>query len=596
MKKTIIATACVVFVTTTVAQVRPTRPTRPVPVTTHEIKPAVVEIFEHGNYSGKGIMLQPGTYRLTGPGDMNDMISSIKVPKGMVVMIYEHANEAGGYGSYTDLMENTPDLAAYNFNDKVSYLNIFTVEKAGGYVWARGRNENNNLVPGHWERKRASGVLPNNAPPATVFEVYDLKDAFSAPMATQAELDEFNKVVTQQSGVGILGGESTAAFYYHHNKPGEEVYKYKKVIDPARLPGAFFDWAANKLGWAGFVVKPVEIITDIAGDIKDWIFGSSSTKMQMDCWYPVSEFRQTVCGKMKEDAFLCGQDFIHTQVTVDKDICFNLIPSPAFSSMLTNRWTNETSEHIEGEIKSKNLMNFDTRTQKSTETTTPRNPMLMQVKKDANVCFYGPWMGDILDINLNVPIPLTNQRVELADLSLRKNNEIHPINQLWRKSGKEILLTAVVDNTGYFQVKGNREVEASGLNQHMRFYIAFSLPGTSSPRVLVNSPTREYEINGIAFDATDNPVLDIPAETVNLQYKGYDAVKVNLNSLIRLQKTCKVFFDKVRKRANGSIQGYIVVETERISKPGGSFNITVKDLTPDTMPDFHEVTPVRTGQ
>ena len=487
------------------------------------------------------------------------------------------------------------DLAVYNFNDKTSFINVFAMENSAGLLWARGRNTNNNMVPGHWERKRANGAKPDNLPPAVVFEVYDIHDAFSAPTATQAEIDEFNKVSSAQSGVGVLGGESTAPFYYHHNKPNEEVYKYKKVIDPSRLPGAFFDWAANKLGWAGFVVKPFEVAADLAGDIKDFIFGSSSTKMKMDCWYPDSEFRQTVCGKMQEDAFICGQDFIHTQVTVDKDVCMNLVPSPAFTPMLTNRWTGETTDHIEGEVKSRNLANFNPATQKSTETTTPRNPLLMQIKKDENVCLYGPWMGDILDINLNVPVPLTNQKVELADISLRKNNEIHPINQLWKKVGKEYQLTAIVDGTGYFQEKGNREIEASGLNQHMRFYIAFTLPGTSNPRVVLNSNTREYDINGVAFDVSDNPVLDVPAETITLKYRGNVAVKVNLNSFVRLQKTCKVFFEKIRKRANGSIQGYMVVETERITRPGGSINITVKDQTPD-MPVLHDMTPVRERQ
>jgi hypothetical protein len=245
------------------------------------------------------------------------------------------------------------------------------------------------------------------------------------------------------------------------------------VIDPARLPGEFFNWLSDKLGDAGFLVKPFEVITDIAGDIKDWIFGSSSTKMKMDCWFPVSEYRKTVCGKLRKDVHICTQDYLHTQVTIDKDACFNLIPSERFASMLTNRWTNETSTEIEGEVKPKHHSNYNTQTGKSTENTTPVNPLLLEIKKDENICLYGAWMGDIMDLNVKVPIPLTDVKIDVGNIDLRKNNEIHPVNQLWRKKGNETQLMAIVDGTGYFQKTGNGEIAASGLNQRMRFYKAF---------------------------------------------------------------------------------------------------------------------------
>ena len=35
-------------------------------------------------------------------------------------------------------------------------------------------------------------------------------------------------------------------------------------------------------------------------------------------------------------------------------------------------------------------------------------------------------------------------------------------------------------------------------------------------------------------------------------------------------------FDTVKQRATGDIQGFIVVETEKITKPGGSINLFVK--------------------
>lgn len=542
-----------------------------------------VTVYEHVNFTGQSKSYGVGTFRFLSAADLNDMVSSIKVPAGMGVIIYEHANEKGGYGSYGDILEDIPDLSVYNFSDKASYITVISTVREG-FVWARNRMVNNEFVAGHWERKRANGVLPDNALPmvlSQLSETFDPNDAASAPQATQSEIDEFNDIMKNQLGVGVLSGETTRPFYYHNNQAGEQVYKYNKIIDPARLPGKFFDWASQQLGWAGFVVKPFELVTELATDIKDFFFGSSSTKMAIDCWYPDSEFKKTVCGKMEEDVEICTQDYSHTKVTVDKDVCYNLMPSERFKPMLTNRWTGETHDKIEGEVKPVYLMNYNPQTQKSTEGLTPHNPLLMQIKKDENVCLYGPWMADILDINLKIPIPLTDESVSLGNIDLRKANEIHPVNQFWRKNGNETQLIAIADGTGYFQKTGNNEIAASGLNQRMRFYLAFIIP----PHIdAFNSGNRAYDINAIAFDIIDNPVLDIQPETVSLKYNGVSRVVVNDNSFIRIQKTHRVFFDKVRKRPNGYVQGYIVVETEPIRKQGGSINIFVKDQTVDNSP------------
>lgn len=563
------------------------------PVTTvRPVNNQAVTIYEHGNYGGRMKSLVAGTYRFYSAADMNDMVSSLRVPAGMAVLIYEHANEKGGFGNYTDLLEDCPDLSIYDLNDKTSYLSVFSLSRPG-YVYARGKTVNGQYVAGHWERQRADGRKPDNAPPAIVSflpEFFDPNDMANAPLATQAELDEFEQIRNNQQNVGVLGGETTKPIYYHHNKAGEEVYKYNKVIDPARLPGKFFDWAADKLGRAGFIVKPFELATEIATDIKDWIFGSSSTKMEMDCWYPVSEYRKTVCGTLKEDNKICTQDYLHTKVTVDKDVCFYLKPHANFNSMLSNRWTGQTHDGIEGEVKPFYPVNYNTQTGKSVETLTPRNPLLLQLKENDQVCLYGAWMGDIMDINLKVPIPFTDESIDIANIDLRSSNEIHPVNQFWRKAGQEWQLTAITDGTGYFEKKGNGEVEASGLNQRMRFYYAFIIPG--KPGAL-DPAFREYHVNGVGFEFTDIPAREVAAETLTLKHNGVVRLKVNDNSFIRNQRTHRVFFDKVRKRPNGYIQGYIVVETEPIAKRGGSINLFIKDVTVNNSPANPDRLPVR---
>ncbi len=581
MKRIVSLIIGILFLQNMYGQIKKGQPitTKPL-VKTRPVSQEVI-LYEHPNYSGRFKTLGVGQYPLS---DFNDLGSSITVPAGMVVVIYEHAKEAGGYGIYVDLMEDCPDLSIYNFNGKASYVNVFRSSSNTGLLWARNRIDKNLFIPGHWERARANGIMPDNSPPAVVSSLSQtgfLDDYSNAPLASQAEIDEFNDIRMNQMNVAVLEGETTKPFYYHHNQPAEELYRYYKIIDPARLPGGFFNWASEKLGWAGLVVEPLESLTDYAGDIKDWLFGSGSTKMKMDCWYPVSELKKTVCGKMKEDVFICPQDYMHTQVTIDKDVCLSLVPSERFNSMLSNRWTGETHDDIEGEVKAKNVANFNPALNKTIETLTPLNPLLQQIKKDENVCLYGPWMGDILDISLKFPIPFTNAKMELANINVRKSNEIHPINQLWRRIGNEIQLIAIADETGYFQKTGNGEVAASGLNQRMRFYIAFSFP--ANPDVMTG-PTLEYHINGVGFEFTHYPVQDIQPEIITLKNNGVVRVKINDNSFVRAQKTHTVFFEKVRKRADGSLQGYIVVETERITKPGGSINIFVKDVTVNNSP------------
>jgi len=117
-----------------------------------------VVIFENPNFGGRAKTVGVGEYRLL---DFNDIASSIKVPTGLAAMIYEHADEGGGYGISVDLLEDCPDLSKYNFNDKVSYIVVFGTKRPG-FFWARNSLRNGQFVAGHWERERASGPPPPN--------------------------------------------------------------------------------------------------------------------------------------------------------------------------------------------------------------------------------------------------------------------------------------------------------------------------------------------------------------------------------------------------------------------------------------------------
>ena len=86
----------------------------------------LIIVYENVNFGGRSKVLGVGAYRFFTPADFNDVISSIKVPAGLAAVVYADADEGGGYGSWVDLLEDWPDLSKINFNEKISYINVFS--------------------------------------------------------------------------------------------------------------------------------------------------------------------------------------------------------------------------------------------------------------------------------------------------------------------------------------------------------------------------------------------------------------------------------------------------------------------------------------
>src|SRR5690242_8884047 len=124
-----------------------------------------VMLFSDQQFAGSSVPLDEGHTRFI--SDFNDSTSSIRVTPGYCAMLYEHANEFGGYGAWVDLLEDCPDLSVYGFDKKTSYVHVFRIER-DGFVWARGAISDGQFVPGHWERKRASGGSDLNGTVAVV--------------------------------------------------------------------------------------------------------------------------------------------------------------------------------------------------------------------------------------------------------------------------------------------------------------------------------------------------------------------------------------------------------------------------------------------
>jgi hypothetical protein len=117
-----------------------------------------VVLYENANFGGRSQTLGIGEHRLS---DFNEIASSIKVPKGLVALLYEHADAGGGYGIEVDVLEDRSDLSRLNFNDKLSYLTVVSSPDSLGKVWVRNSVQNGQFVSGHWEAPRASGTPVN---------------------------------------------------------------------------------------------------------------------------------------------------------------------------------------------------------------------------------------------------------------------------------------------------------------------------------------------------------------------------------------------------------------------------------------------------
>ena len=125
----------------------------------------LVTLFSDRQFAGSSVPLDEGETRF--PADFNDSASSVRVASGYCAVLYEHANEFGGYGASVDLLEDCPDLSVYGFDKKTLSVRVFRTEH-DGFGWARGAMRDGQFVAGHWERKRARGGSDLNSTVAVV--------------------------------------------------------------------------------------------------------------------------------------------------------------------------------------------------------------------------------------------------------------------------------------------------------------------------------------------------------------------------------------------------------------------------------------------
>jgi hypothetical protein len=193
-----------------------------------------VVIYENSNFGGRSKTLGIGDHRLS---DFNEVASSIKVPAGLVAIIYEHAEVAGGHGIWVDFLEDRPDLTQFDFNDKASFVRVFATPNSQRFIWARNSMQNGQFIPGHWERARAAGnpanpnavvapPLPGRGPTgATAIQVNDAQFLITA-LGVQTRADAVMWETANTEGMGVIGSDyrgieeiGSAAFERDSNNP-----------------------------------------------------------------------------------------------------------------------------------------------------------------------------------------------------------------------------------------------------------------------------------------------------------------------------------------------------------------------------------------
>lgn len=487
-----------------------------------------VTLYEHSNFGGAFKTLSVGQHRIL---DFNDVASSIRVPPGMVAMIYEHAADNLGYGIYVDLLEDCSDLSQYNFNDKVSYVNVFMANNGTTHVWARNAMVNGQFIPGHWERRRV-----NPGPPNTVAVV---APPLAGPVNTNPSVLAVNGPNTTITSLGMQTNSDRARWEY--------------VM-------------AEQMGVYGNDFRGIEEIGSAA------IERASNNPVIPDnfnFWYPqknrndhraIVYFKRTLAGKVKE------AKQVNIQGTfADFDVCVNITPNPKFMYMIDEGHPREytdlmsrqytLSAHQSGKPDCNSADDLDDFTHVEAEIAEDFWPqgnhtfgrarladlVLSRVGRD--ICVYGPW---------------------IYDAGHCCHPEIHPSEQLWwhtpEGNDKRYSFNVLCDASRRFfwrhqmddgtKLKPWAAPPVKGL-----FAIAFEY---TLPRLDVSAinSTKQFEVSIIQ----EHNVANFPNanQTHNLIYQGK-----NIVSFVPRSSHFKVSFEGVGTvpGAPDKIRGFLVIET-----------------------------------
>ena len=478
-------------------------------------------VYENVNFGGRSKVLGVGAYRFFTPADFNDVISSIKVPAGLAAVVYADADEGGGYGSWVDLLEDWPDLSKINFNEKISYINVFSTTTSAGFVWARNAMVNGQFIPGHWERQRATPPPPNH-----VVVVGPPLPPHTAPVITAVNQQGAQWVITTLGPIS----QFDASEWDH------------AMADQAGVIGSDFR-GTEEIGTAAFERASNNAL------IPDWL----------NFWYPQRPprdhrppFKRTLAGKLKE-AHVAKVSGTYE----DHDLNIDIIPSPKYQSLLTDaharEYTDIMSEQWNLSLHQSGQPNCDDASSKEEFTfieaeiqigrdthfaaTQKLNDMLQG--RQNTICVYGPW---------------------IYDKGHCCHAEIHPAEQIWWRDDlpnnqKKYSLNLVCDASRRFWWRdqmddGTKLKPWAAPPIHGIFAIAFEVRlGSVTP-----SPGLIFEVANV----DDYNVARVPGsnQTQSLTYQGRTLVQ-----FIPHNEAFHVSFERIGLVGSDRVRGFLVLET-----------------------------------
>ncbi|MEM7034885.1 MAG: beta/gamma crystallin-related protein, partial [Chloroflexota bacterium] len=113
-------------------------------------------IFEHGSYRGRSQVLPVGLYNINNLSIGNDRLSSLKVPPGLRVTLYQHGNFQGASRAYTSDVAFTTD-----FNDQTSSIRVEQVSDATTDSGTTGSSTDNSGTSGGSTESSTGGGSSN---------------------------------------------------------------------------------------------------------------------------------------------------------------------------------------------------------------------------------------------------------------------------------------------------------------------------------------------------------------------------------------------------------------------------------------------------
>lgn len=240
-----------------------------------------VSLHDDCNYGGRSYFLQPGTYSGFDMKIGNDKLSSIQIPVGMKVTIYEDENFRGKSKTFTSnipcldsswndmtsslVVEGNTNIRAFNPSD---YIIIYSdcyqkgeyqTLKPGAYTGDELSNFKNNISSFAIFGNLRVRAYTNSNDATGYFGVFDA----SQPCLSYLYNDKIQSLIIEAKPQGALGNESNVAtFYTECNNNGNSI----------RLqPGKY---NADKLGLFRYDISSTEIPASL--NVKAYITDDAS--------------------------------------------------------------------------------------------------------------------------------------------------------------------------------------------------------------------------------------------------------------------------------------------------------------------------------